>query len=155
MDDQDLHRSHLGLSTPQSPGESAQAIVTRFERVARLSHGAGFSGGLNPAQWAALRYFHTAPEPARTATLFARHHATTKGTAVQTIAALVRKGLLMRQVSSQDRRVRPISVTEAGLALLERDPLSRFVNAIASLPSTSRASIAAALDDVLKVVTDR
>jgi DNA-binding MarR family transcriptional regulator len=74
------------------------------ELVEQLGHCAcseAFQGGLNPAQWSALRYIERANRFSRTVSAFARYHGTTRGTASQTIRALVQKGFLRRRPASQ------------------------------------------------------
>ena len=43
---------------------AVRALAELVEQVNRIVYGLGFSGGVNPAQWAALRYFARAPEAA-------------------------------------------------------------------------------------------
>jgi hypothetical protein len=45
---------------------SAQVTAEVMEQIALMSYGQGYSDGLRPAQWAALRYFGRAEAQART-----------------------------------------------------------------------------------------
>lgn len=122
--------------------ESAWAVAERLERLARVPFTGSFSHGLNPAQWSALRYLANAGRAASTVTAFARFHGTTKGTASQTVSALVNKGHLLRHASPTDRRIVHLEVTESGRALLKTDPLERLAAACATLPEEERAALA-------------
>ncbi len=102
-----------------SPGTpSPAALTTLIQLVFREYSRRSYTMGLNPAQWAALRFFAHAEEQRCTASEFARFHRTKKSTAGQTIAALVRKAYLRRSPSVEDRRVTYLRVTEEGRAVL-------------------------------------
>ncbi|MBF0336007.1 MAG: MarR family transcriptional regulator [Alphaproteobacteria bacterium] len=126
-----------------------------MSQIVRLTSGPSFVGGLNPAQWAALRYFSGAGPGARSVTAFARHHATSKGTASQTIAALIRKGLLARVRDASDRRVLRFDPTMAGRHLLGHDPMNLVADAIAALPDQDQHSLAALAEKVMNGVLER
>src|SRR3546814_9662046 len=82
-----------------------------------------YRSALKPAQWSALRYFGRAAARQRTLTDFARFHATTLGTASQTLSTLQRKGLIARSASPTDRRRADVQLTRKGRALLKQDTL--------------------------------
>jgi DNA-binding MarR family transcriptional regulator len=129
-------------SGASSDARTAQATAELIEEIGRISHSHGFSGGLNPAQWGALRFLARANPSARTATAFAHAHHVTIGTATQTIAALVRKKCLKRVPIPEDRRAVRLDVTPQGMALLEEsDPLVAMVEAILDLPQDLRRSL--------------
>ena len=110
----------------------------------------GFTPGLNPAQWAALRYFDEATIERRTVTGFAQFQGTTKGTASQTVAALVRKGYLRRVGDKQDRRVHRLVLTDDSQALLKGDPLQQLSTALESLTQEERWALAVNMEKVLR-----
>ncbi|HEY1980543.1 MAG TPA: MarR family transcriptional regulator, partial [Xanthobacteraceae bacterium] len=125
-----------------SDTQTAQAAAELIEEIGRISHSRGFSSGLNPAQWSALRFLARANPSARTATAFARAHHVTIGTATQTIAALVRKKCLKRVAIPEDRRAVRLDVTPRGFALLQdSDPLGAMVEAILALPENLRRGL--------------
>jgi DNA-binding MarR family transcriptional regulator len=128
------------MSEPVSPGIVAEQIV----HLARLAHGAGDTG-LTPAQWTALRYFARANRFSRTPSAFSEFHATTRGTASQTVKSLVAMGYLAKGANEADGRSALVEVTPAGLARLVQDPLADLEACIASLPNTTRAALAQAL----------
>lgn len=115
---------------------AASDIALALEQLMRLHFSQSFKGGLKPAQWHALRYFAHAPKEERTVTAFARHRASTMGTASTTISTLVRKGLLARDYGNGVPRNRGLHVTEAGLELLTDDPIQALVDTIGALEQT-------------------
>lgn len=125
---------------PQQPTPLAEQIV----QIARLAHGAGDTG-LTPAQWTALRYFARANRFSRTPSAFSEFHATTRGTASQTVKSLIAMGYLCKCVNEADGRSALIEVTEAGRTKLAQDPLADLAACIAALPPTCRDGLAQAL----------
>jgi len=134
---------------------SARGTAEVMAQVLRTTASLAFTEGLNPAQWAALRYFAQANASARSVVAFARHHGTTKGTASQTIAALQKKGLLDRQPSREDRRSVTMNLTEHGRAILAHDPLNELAEAIAGLDDSQHEALADGLDQVLRTLLVR
>lgn len=132
-----------------SPLPCAEATAETMAQVLRALSGLGFSCGLNPAQWAALRYIVRGGPGACSVIAFARYHGTTKGTASQTIAALEKKGLVIRQRDEGDRRGLSLRPTAAGEALLRHDPLRELAAAIRRLPDGEQKGLAAAVGEVL------
>jgi DNA-binding MarR family transcriptional regulator len=124
----------------------AEAIAELLETISRATHSRAFSSGLNPAQWAALRFFATANQSACTVTGFARAHRAGTGTAAQTVSALERKGYLSRAPVPGDRRRVRFAPSEAGqLLLAEADPLRATVAALRELSEEQRRTLVEAL----------
>ncbi|MBI3443993.1 MAG: MarR family transcriptional regulator [Magnetospirillum sp.] len=121
-------------------------------QILRLANGAAFSDGLNPAQWSALRYLADAVPEARTVTAFAQYHATTSGTASQTISALVRKKLVERRPEADDRRRHRLELTSTGYDLLKSDPLGSIAVAIAAQPAEIQDALAKGLEATLRTL---
>lgn len=134
---------------------NARATAEVMTQVLRTTANLAFTEGLNPAQWAALRYFSQANASACSVVAFARHHGTTKGTASQTIAALQKKGLLDRQRSATDRRSISLALTDRGRSVLTHDPLNEVAAAIASLSDPEHDALADGLDHVLRTLMVR
>ncbi len=134
---------------------SARATAEVMAQVLRTTASLAFTEGLNPAQWSALRYFAQATPSARSVVAFARYHGTTKGTASQTIAALLKKGMLDRSRSERDRRTVNLELTPAGRVVLENDPLNELAAAIASLNDAHHQQLAEGLDQVLRTLLAR
>ncbi len=138
-------------SDPQS---STRGLARLIEQVGKAAYNLGFTPGLNPAQWAALRYFDEASVERRTVTGFAQFQGTTKGTASQTVAALVRKGRLKRVGDKVDRRVHRLVLTEASEALLKSDPLQQLSRALETLSQKERWALAINMEKVLRQLID-
>ncbi|WP_431859161.1 MarR family transcriptional regulator [Azospirillum sp.] len=134
---------------------NARATAEVMAQVLRTTASLAFTEGLNPAQWSALRYLAQATPSARSVVAFARYHGTTKGTASQTIAALLKKGLLDRSRSERDRRTVNLELTAAGRLVLEHDPLNELSAAIASLSDAHHQHLAEGLDQVLRTLLVR
>jgi DNA-binding MarR family transcriptional regulator len=128
---------------------SAHAVAELVDQLSRTVANDSFATGLNPAQWAALRYVAQANETARNVGAFARHHLITPSSASQTIQALVRKKLVTKR-SGTDRRSRSLEVTPQGQQALRSDPLNRLTKAIATLPESQLLGLADALVSLLK-----
>ncbi len=128
---------------------SAEALAELLEHLVRRIHGAGFSGGLVPAQWSALRFLHRANPTARTLSSFTRFHAASKGTAAQTLRALRTKGLIRQRQSTEDRRVRYYELTEKGRLAMADDPLRPLVGAIERMSDADLSSLAVSLQGLV------
>lgn len=103
---------------------------------------------LTPAQWTALRFFARANRLSRTPSAFSAFHATTRGTASQTVKSLVAQGLLERHRNEDDGRSIRFELTAAGRAALAEDPLRQLSDRLARLPEAERARFL----DALKVL---
>lgn len=125
-------------------------VAARLERASRLIHSAGHAEGLYPAQWSALRYCAEAPVEDRTTAALARFQGMNLGPVARTVRTLVDKGLLARDRHPGNRRADLLSVTPAGVALLERDPRRALVAGLAALPPDRRAALAEALDRLIE-----
>ncbi|WP_042697311.1 MarR family winged helix-turn-helix transcriptional regulator [Azospirillum sp. B506] len=117
-------------------------LVTLLDQVSRLVYGISFTDGLFPAQWVALRYFHDAPEPARTLTALARFQKIHLAPVSRTVSTLVDKGLLTRRQHPGFKRGWLFDLTEDGLTLLDRDPLRQSLSPpIAAMAENERAML--------------
>lgn len=132
------------------PKLSTRGLARLIEQVGKAAYNLGFTPGLNPAQWAALRYFDEATTERRTVTGFAQFQGTTKGTASQTVAALVRKGYLRRVGDKQDRRVHRLVLTEESQTILRGDPLQQLSQALETLTQEERWALAVNMEKVLR-----
>jgi DNA-binding MarR family transcriptional regulator len=118
-------------------------------QLGRLAYGDTVSGGLTPAQWTALRFFARANRFSRTVSAFAEFHATTRGTASQTVKALVARGCLRRTRSERDGRSVQFDLTATGRRWLQRDPFEGLVRAAGSLSAAEQASACGGLRRLL------
>ena len=130
---------------PDDAVAGAGEIALTLDRLMRLHVSHSFKDALKPAQWDALRYFANAPKSQRKITAFARHRATTLGTASTTVSVLVGKGLLLRDYGTGMPRNLGLRVSAAGLAQLAHDPMAHLTASIAALDPASRQSLYAAL----------
>jgi DNA-binding MarR family transcriptional regulator len=122
-----VYLSRLG----QSPGRNGIAVAQ--------------AQNLTAAQWTALRYFARANRFSRTPSAFSEFHATTRGTASQTVKSLVAMGLLSRQMHETDGRSTVIEVTSAGHDMLRHDPMAELRRALERLAPETREAVAQAL----------
>ncbi len=130
----------MSVSRPGENEDLADLIV----HLARLGQSAG-DASLTAAQWTALRYFARANRFSRTPSAFSEFHATTRGTASQTVKSLVALGLLARHSHGSDGRSTLIEVTPDGHAMLERDPLRALRSVLDALPSEMNHALGQAL----------
>jgi DNA-binding MarR family transcriptional regulator len=140
------------MSVKQDWGE--RVVADLIAQLGRIAHGEGFVSGLTPAQWAALRYLSRANRFSRTVSAFAEYHATTRGTASQTIKSLVNQGYLTRTRSERDGRSARLDVTEKGKTALADDPVDILIDAAGTLSSTARMSLKSALERMVRHVAE-
>lgn len=107
----------------------AQRVIVLLDRLGRLTRELQFANGLNPAQWEALRFLAQANRYSRSPTALAEYLGATKGTVSQTLIALESKGLITRCKKTEDRRQVDLCLTDAGLAMLARDPMQTLEQA--------------------------
>ena len=134
---------------------NARTIAELVVQLGRITHGSGYSGGLTPAQWSALRYLSRANRFSRTVSAFAEFHSTTRGTASQTVKGLVALGYLSRKRSPRDGRSARLDVTDDARALLSRDPCEDLVLAAGALSATARNHLATGLERLLGYLAQR
>ena len=101
---------------------NSNVIAELIFHLGRMSTGDGLVEGLTAAQWSALRYFDQANRFSRTPSAFAAFHATTRGTASQTIKSLEAQGYLTRMRSEHDRRSVRLGLTDKAKGSLANDP---------------------------------
>lgn len=138
-----MRRSHHEMD--EDPAKEPSHIAEHFFHIARMVHGTAPDASLTPAQWTALRYFSSANRFSRTPSAFSHFHATTRGTASQTVKSLIALGLLERHANQADGRSALIEVTPAGHCKLVQDPLADLNHCIAALPDAQRSVFAATL----------
>jgi len=132
-----------------------QTVAELVEQLGRCACSEAFAAGLNPAQWAALRYFERANRFSRTVSAFAQYHGTTRGTASQTIRSLVRKGYLLRLAAKHDQRSFRLDLTDTARRALGSDPFGEFVSAAGALPAAQCSALAKGLRAILDQVLEK
>lgn len=129
---------------------SEVSVAELVTQLGRYAYGeASAAGGLTPAQWTALRYFSRANRFSRTVSAFAEFHATSRGTASQTVKGLVEQGYLQRTPSPSDGRSTRLDVTAKAVGILADDPFHRLTRAADSLSATARRTVTRALEGML------
>jgi len=128
---------------------NGRAIAELVFHLGRIASGEGLVEGLTAAQWAALRYFARANRFSRTPSAFATFHATTRGTASQTIKSLETQGYLIRIRAEDDRRSVRLILTEKARDILANDPIESLVRAANSLPRGVQGHFTSALQRML------
>jgi len=123
--------------------------------IVRLANVDGHVCDLTSAQWAALRFFGRAGRFSRTVSAFADYHATTRGSASQTVKGLVAKDLATRTQCENDKRSCRIDLTEKGRLLCDKDPFEELVRAIAALPKSRLDHLTATIEDVSLFMSGR
>lgn len=125
--------------------QSASRLAEHLIHLSRAGCAAGEGDALTPAQWAALRFVASANRRSATPGAFARFHGVTKGTASQTVRALIRKGLVEAEPGAGDARSRMLTATPAGRAKLGDDPIAPLVCAIDAMEPHERRDFERAL----------
>jgi len=137
------------------PETERRTLAELIVLLGRLAYGGGRLAGLTPAQWAVLRYFARANRFSRTVSSFAEFHATTRGTASQTVKALTESGYLTRTRSSLDGRSIRFDLTDQAHVALREDPLNDVARAVDQLPPKARAEAARSLRRILADLAKR
>ena len=126
-------------------------LLVYLGRAAR----AGDTGSaLTAAQWTSLRFFARANDVSRTPSAFASFHATTRGTASQTIKSLLAKGYLTRSESADDRRSVRYDLTAVGVQVMRDDPLRELSDAIDRLDAGLKLALRQALPALVGQLAD-
>ena len=131
-----------------------RSIAQSIAQLARMSAGDGQVCGLTAAQWNTLRFFARANRFSRPVSAFAEFHATTRGTASQTVKGLVSEGYLTRSRSDLDGRSVRFDLTEKGRGALSHDPLDALSEAIGKLAPGVRNQLASSLKRLTEEVAD-
>lgn len=130
---------------------SPEGITALFEQASRLIHGSGFTGGMTPAQWTALRYFASVPKSSRTMANLARFQGLTLAPVTRTVRNLILKGYVDRHPNPRTRRADLIIVNETGKQALEADPHRQLLAIIATVPPEYREPFVLSI----KIVVDQ
>lgn len=125
-------------------------IVWPLERLARLVRAREHEGGLNPAQWEALRYLARANRFSDSPTSLTQYLGATKGTVSQTLKALERKGYVGKTTREGARKSVRLTLTPKGLDALTRDPWSEVAAQVDQLGSKTRRRMERGIRELLQ-----
>ena len=131
------------------------AVAELVAQLGRMTYGESFANGLTPAQWTALRYFSRANRFSRTMSSFAEFHATTRGTASQTIKSLAQRGYLTRKRSKTDGRSVHFNLTNKSKKMLSDDPIEALVGASGALSKSEYRTVASCLERMLSKLSQQ
>jgi DNA-binding MarR family transcriptional regulator len=129
---------------------SERRVAELALQLGRAAYGECSNESLTPAQWMALRFFARANRFSRTVSAFADFHATTRGTASQTVKSLVERGYLTRTRSTRDGRSSTFELTEKSRRQLAADPFEAVVRAAQALTPAQRHRTAIGLHRILE-----
>ena len=124
---------------------TTEEIAELLVYLGRAARGTEAGSDLTAAQWTAMRFFARANHFSRTPSAFASFHATTRGTASQTIKSLMLKGYLVRHEAFDDRRSVRLDLTSSGKSIMSHDPLCKLTEAIDRLEGRLRTALRQAL----------
>lgn len=128
--------------------EQEKAVIL-IERLGRLLSSEEHAAGLQPVQWAVLRYLDRANRFSRTAAAVTAYLGHTKGTVSQTLQALEAKGLVKKQVDGRDRRVNRLELTPQGEQQLKSDPLADPAWSLSGLSDQGAKTVTRGLEQLL------
>lgn len=132
-----------------------QEIAHALERLSRLMRGGEFGEGLNPAQWEALRFLARANRFSNSPGALTRYLGATKGTISQTVKALERKKLIVKAERPGEKRSIVLVLTEAGRAMMAKDPWAALASACGELGGKTRRRLDKGLAELLAGETAR
>ncbi|MDQ6438091.1 MarR family transcriptional regulator [Mesorhizobium sp. LHD-90] len=138
------------MSLPLAAVEAAH-LIDRLDRLARH----GEAGGLNPAQWEALRFVARANRFSRTPAALAEYLGSTRGTVSQTLIMLEKKGYVTRQASVRDRRSVVLGLTPFGQRTLGDDPILALASGLATAGTEDLALLVESLRSALHAMIAR
>jgi len=124
-------------------------------QLSRMTYGGPFVNGLTPAQWTALRYFSRANRFSRTTSAFAEFHATTRGTASQTIKSLTQSSYLTRKRSMTDGRSAYFDLTHKSKKMLSDNPFETLVAAASVLSDSEYRTVTRSLESMLRMLAQQ
>jgi DNA-binding MarR family transcriptional regulator len=137
---------------PEDPA-SVSALLELLELAGRSMHSIGYSEGLYPAQWTALRFFAKAPDGSRTASALARFQGFANGPVSRTVRTLISKGLLQKAEPQPAGRAEHLVITENARSILDHDPTAAIAKVMQGLSESERVALEHALKAVIKTAS--
>jgi DNA-binding MarR family transcriptional regulator len=133
------------IKKPDNEAHVADLVL----QLGRAAYGDCAASGLTQAQWMALRFFARANRFSRNVSGFADFHATTRGTASQTVKSLVGQGYLARTRSDKDGRSARFDLTPLAVEKLAEDPMDDLVCAVGTLGARQTEQTAKSLQQIM------
>lgn len=130
-------------------GATGEMIAWPLERLSRLMRAKEHDGGLNPAQWEALRYLSRANRFSNSPGALTRYLGATKGTISQTVKALERKGFIIKGEREGERRSVTLVLTEKGVQALTGDSWAALAKAADGLGGKTRRRLVKGVGELL------
>jgi DNA-binding MarR family transcriptional regulator len=137
---------------PEDPA-SVSTLLELLELAGRSMHSIGYTEGLYPAQWTALRFFAKAPDGSRTASSLARFQGFANGPVSRTVRTLISKNLLRKAEPQPAGRAEHLEITDNARSILDHDPTAAIADAMQQLSETERAALERALKAVIKTAS--
>ena len=132
-------------------------IHTYVERLSNLLRNeirkSGVDYGLQPVQIEALHYLSQCNRYSDSPMAVTDYLGQTKGTVSQSLKVLEKKGLILKETDSKDKRVTHLKVSESGRAFLRKAVPSAIFNQLGDyLGAETEAEISAALKNLLLAI---
>ena len=137
---------------PEDPA-SVSALLELLELAGRSMHSIGYSEGLYPAQWTALRFFAKAPDGSRTASALARFQGFANGPVSRTVRTLISKNLLQKADPQPAGRAEHLVITDSARLLLDHDPTAAIAEVMEEFSESERVALERALKAVIKAAS--
>lgn len=136
---------------------TAPSIYESLERLSNLLRAeereAGASQRLQPVQLSILLYLSRCNRYSNTPAAVTAYLGVTKGTASQSMMALVKRGFLEKTPDPADGRVARLRLTDAGRRIVEEaSPPRAFREALGAMPAARRREIEGSLEELLREV---
>lgn len=136
------------MMSKSTSSEALTGAASLLEQVSRLVGRVIRDDGMHPAQWSAIRFFAEADEGARTTNGLAGFQGINAATASRTIASLSRRGLLTVEAKVEDRRVKIVTLTQAGRDILNEDPLATIAQSMENMTDERLEAMSADLEAI-------
>lgn len=131
------------------------ALARLLEQTVRSVFPDGGETDLAPGQWAVLRYLAKAGKEARNCAAVANYLGVTERTASRAVETLQRRMLVSREACSSDPGVVVITLSPAGRAILQSDPVYQLTDAIRDLQSSRLQDLQTTLEILSSSIANR
>ncbi len=119
----------------------AGEVTILVEHLSRLVHGLGYTDGLAPVQWSALRFFARVERERRTMSDLADFSGVNPSSASRTVSLLKEKGLITSSADPDNQRKQRIDLTAEGWRALTVDPLADLLAVVSRLPLEDKLAL--------------